>query len=219
MAASRSQVQPGWEGLSCLSPGVQGSLKKRDFFPAGLFWIKQRWLSSLSLKSSGQLLVLPHFLPTHAEDTACHSITNQTETWSWQHERSSWGDLDISQQHLGRGLIDVEAASNSHVWKERFGTVPSSGSSAGQMVAVMDVGGVSNCTLGDVKAVQHLTEVFLLCWTLFCVLILHPCFALSWEFCSDTMVFVLVSQILHEVKGNWLSGLFYPVIVPGLMNL
>lgn len=28
------------------------------------------------------------------------------------------------------------------------------------MVAVMDVGGVSNCTLGDVKAVQHLTEVF-----------------------------------------------------------
>lgn len=58
--------------MSSLSPGVQGRLEERDFFPAGLFsagpWIKQRWLSSLFPKPSGQLLVLPHFLSTHAED-------------------------------------------------------------------------------------------------------------------------------------------------------
>lgn len=57
-------------------------------------------------------------------------------------------------------MIDVEVASDSHVWKKRFGTVPSLGSFAGQMVSVMDVGGVSNFTLGDVKAIQHLTELF-----------------------------------------------------------
>lgn len=52
-------------------------------------------------------------------------------------------------------MIDVEVASNSHVWKKRFGTVPSLGSFVGQMVSVMDVGGVSDFTLGYVKAIQH----------------------------------------------------------------
>lgn len=57
-------------------------------------------------------------------------------------------------------MLDVEVASNSHVWKKRFGTVPSLGSFAGQMVSVIDIGGVGNFTLGDVKAIQHFTFPF-----------------------------------------------------------
>lgn len=66
----------------------------------------------------------------------------------------------MSQQHLGGGVIDVEVASKSHVWKKRFGSVPSFGSSACQVVSVTDIGGVGNFTLGDVKAIQHLTKLF-----------------------------------------------------------
>ena len=51
--------------------------------------------------------------------------------------------------------MDVKVASNSHVLKSSFGTAPSLGSFAGQMVGVMDVGGVSDFTPGDVKAIQH----------------------------------------------------------------
>lgn len=65
-------------------------------------------------------------------------------------------------------MIDVEVASNSHVWKKRFGTAPSLGSFAGQMVSVMDVGGVSDVTLGDVKAIQHLTELLLVLDSVLC---------------------------------------------------
>lgn len=56
-------------------------------------------------------------------------------------------------------MIDMEVASNSHVWEKRFGTVPSVGSFAGQIASVMDGGSVSNFTLGDVKAIQPLSAI------------------------------------------------------------
>lgn len=54
-------------------------------------------------------------------------------------------------------MTDTEVASSSHVWKKGFGTAASFGSFAGQMVTGMGVGAGGNFTLGDVKAIQHLT--------------------------------------------------------------
>lgn len=71
-------------------------------------------------------MVFPHFLPTHAEDA---------ETWpvmaSQVKPKLDYGSMKEA----------LEKTWTSHRY------VPSLGSFAGQMVTVMDIGDVRNCTL------------------------------------------------------------------------